>query len=78
MSMMDKLKELVGKSPDKVKQGIDKASTFADEKTGGKYGDQFDSGADKAKGYAENMGGEGDSADDESSGGGNMFGGDKA
>lgn len=41
MNMMDKLKGFLGKSPDKAKQGIDKAASFADEKTGGKYSDKI-------------------------------------
>ncbi|SFE41177.1 MT0933-like antitoxin protein [Actinopolyspora alba] len=56
MSMMDKLKGLAGKSPDKVKQGIDKASTFADEKTGGKYHDKISKGSEQVRNFVDKQG----------------------
>ncbi|WP_211481534.1 antitoxin [Actinopolyspora xinjiangensis] len=56
MSMMDKLKGLAGKSPDKVKQGIDKASTFADEKTGGKYHDKITKGTEQVRNFVDKQG----------------------
>ncbi|MGH3096423.1 MAG: antitoxin [Streptosporangiales bacterium] len=48
MSIMDKLKGLVGKNPDKAKEGLDKATSFVDEKTGGKYSEKIDRASDKA------------------------------
>ncbi|WP_461144496.1 antitoxin [Salinifilum aidingensis] len=56
MSMMDKLKGFLGKSPDKAKQGIDKAASFADEKTGGKYSDKINQFSEKAHGYVDAQG----------------------
>ncbi|MCB1246643.1 MAG: antitoxin [Acidimicrobiia bacterium] len=47
--MMDKAKDLASENADTVKEGIDKAADFVDEKTGGSYTDQIDEGADKAK-----------------------------
>lgn len=51
MSIIDKLKELVGKNPDRVKGGIDKAGDMFDQRTGGKYADHVDKGQQKAKDY---------------------------
>ncbi|GAA2790853.1 antitoxin [Saccharopolyspora taberi] len=56
MSVMDKLKELLGKSPEKFRQGIDKAARTADEKTGGKYSEHIDKGADQARKYVDKHG----------------------
>ncbi|SFQ63023.1 antitoxin [Amycolatopsis rubida] len=50
----DKIQEFAGNNQDKVGDGIDKAAEFADDKTGGKHGDQIRQGADKLK---ENFGG---------------------
>lgn len=47
--MKDKAKDLLGQHSDQAEQGIDKASEFADEKTGGKHSDQIDKLADQAK-----------------------------
>jgi hypothetical protein len=49
MGLMDKLKSLVGGNKDKAKGGVDKGAGIADSKTGGKYTDNIDTGADKAK-----------------------------
>ena len=51
MGLFDKAKELAGQHADKVEQAIDKAADVVDEKTGGKYGDKLDKGAEAAKGY---------------------------
>jgi hypothetical protein len=60
MGMFDKLKgkaaELAGEHGDKADQGLDKAAEVADEKTGGKYTDQINSGAEKAKDAMDNLG----------------------
>ena len=47
--MKDKAKDMLGKHGDQADQGIDKASEFADEKTGGKHSDQIDKAAEQAK-----------------------------
>lgn len=49
MGFLDKVKGLVGQNSDKVEGGIDKAAEVADEKTGGKYTEHIDTGAEKAK-----------------------------
>lgn len=60
MGMFDKMKEkaaeLAGQHGDKADQGVDKAADFADEKTGGKYSDQINTGAEKAKEAMDNLG----------------------
>lgn len=53
MSMMDKLKALVGNSPDTTKQGVDKASSAADEQTGGKHSDKIDQAGEQAPGNVD-------------------------
>ena len=45
----DKAKDLAADSTDKVKDGVDMAADFIDEKTGGRFSGQVDSGADAAK-----------------------------
>ncbi|KAA3640588.1 MAG: antitoxin [Armatimonadetes bacterium] len=53
--MVSKGKDLAGDHADKVQDGIDKAADVADDKTGGKYSDQIDSGAEKAKDFVEGL-----------------------
>jgi hypothetical protein len=49
MGLMDKLKEMLGRNTGKVEQGVDKAGSLLDEKTGGKYSDQVKSGEEAVK-----------------------------
>lgn len=56
MSLMDTLKGLLGKGKDTVEQNadkindaVDKAGSFIDEKTGGKYSDKIEKGKEAAK-----------------------------
>ena len=51
MGFLDKIKNLAGQHADKVEGAIDKAADVVDEKTGGKYADQIDKGAEAAKGF---------------------------
>jgi hypothetical protein len=46
---MDKAKEFADQHDEQVDQGMEKAGDFADEKTGGKYGEQIDRGVDGAQ-----------------------------
>jgi MT0933-like antitoxin protein len=46
---VDKAKDLAADNADKVKEGIDSAADLVDDKTGGKYSGQVDTGADAAK-----------------------------
>ncbi|MET7426365.1 antitoxin [Dactylosporangium sp. NPDC005555] len=48
-SFMEKIKGLTHRHEDKVDQAIDKTGEQADQRTGGKYGDQIDKGVDAAK-----------------------------
>ncbi|WP_084759397.1 antitoxin [Nocardia mangyaensis] len=56
MSFVDTLKGLLGKGKDTVEQNadkindaVDKAGSFIDEKTGGKYSDKIEKGKEAAK-----------------------------
>ncbi|MEU1985711.1 antitoxin [Nocardia sp. NPDC019395] len=56
MSLMDNLKNLVGKgqevaakNSDKINQGVDKAGDFLDQKTKGKYSDKIQKGKEAAR-----------------------------
>ncbi|MPZ51666.1 MAG: antitoxin [Acidimicrobiia bacterium] len=44
----DKVDDLADEHGDKMKDGIEKAGDFVDEKTGGKYADQVDAVQEKA------------------------------
>ena len=49
MGFLDKIKGLAGEHAEKVEGAIDKVADVVDEKTGGKYADQIDKGAEAAK-----------------------------
>jgi uncharacterized protein YjbJ (UPF0337 family) len=53
MSILDKVKELLGKNADQAESAIGKARDMVDEKTGGKYTDKVDIAQDKAKEFIE-------------------------
>jgi hypothetical protein len=53
---LDKAKDLAGDNADKLDGVVDQAAEFVDEKTGGKFSDQIDSGADAAKEQLGNLG----------------------
>ncbi len=59
MGLFDKVKDLAGQHADKVEGAIDKAADMVDERTGGKYADHIDKGAEAAKGFVDGDG-EGD------------------
>ncbi len=66
MSLMDTLKGLVGKGKDvaaqnaeKIESAVDKAGGFIDQKTGGKYSDKIDKGAEAVKNAIPEQGGAG-------------------
>jgi MT0933-like antitoxin protein len=56
---VDKAKVMAADNKDTVKDGIEKAANVVDDKTGGKFSDQVDQGADAAKDAVDNL------ADDE-------------
>jgi len=54
-SIKDKVSGLLDGHGDKVADGLDKAGTFADDKTGGKFGEQIEGGVQKAKDAVEGL-----------------------
>ena len=52
---VDKAKDLAAEHEDKVTDGIEKVADMVDEKTEGKYSDQIDQGAEKAKDFVEGL-----------------------
>jgi MT0933-like antitoxin protein len=50
-----KAEDLVEEHDEKIKDGLDKAADFADDKTGGKHRDKIDQGVDKAKGFVDDL-----------------------
>lgn len=48
---VDKAKDLASEHEEEVSEGIDRAAEMADEKTEGKYSEQIDEGAEKAKDF---------------------------
>ena len=51
MGLFDKAKKLAEEHADQVEQAIDKVADVVDDKTGGKYADKIDKGAEAAKGF---------------------------
>jgi hypothetical protein len=51
----DKAEDLAEEHGDKITEGIDKVADIADDKTGGKYSDQIDTGAEKAKDFVADL-----------------------
>ena len=49
--MADKAKDVAGDHDKQSDEALDKASQFADDKTGNKHDSQIKSGEDKAEGY---------------------------
>ena len=47
----DKAKEFAGEHPDQVDKGMEKAGDFADQKTGGRFGNQVQEGEQQAEDY---------------------------
>ena len=58
MGLFDKGKELADKHADKVEGAIDKVADVVDEKTGGKYSEKSDQGAEAGRGYVGDEGGQ--------------------
>jgi len=49
--LADKAKDFAGDHPDQVKEGMDKAGDFADDKTGNRFDNQIKEGEQKADDY---------------------------
>lgn len=65
MGFLDDAKDVVDKGmdaaadhKDTIKDGIDKGADFISDKTGGKYDEHVDTGAEKAKDVVEGLGDE--------------------
>ena len=63
MSIVDKVKEMLGMHPDQAKQGVEKTGDAADEHTGGKYSDKVDTAQQKADDYIDRGGQDAPSAE---------------
>lgn len=59
MSIVDKVKQMLGQNADKAKHGVEKAGDMFDQRTGGKYADKVDKVQEKAGDYIEREGGQG-------------------
>jgi len=53
LGLFDKAKDLLGQHADKVEDAIDKVADVVDDKTGGKYTDKIEKGAETAKGLVD-------------------------
>ncbi|MFD0686569.1 antitoxin [Actinomadura fibrosa] len=64
MSIVDKVKEMLGQHPDKAKKAVDKGGDMFDQRTGGKYADKTDMAQGKAGDYIDKSGGMGPQSDE--------------
>ena len=53
--LKDKVEDLVEEHDEQIKDGLDKAAEFADDKTGGKHHDQIVEGVAKAKDTVDDL-----------------------
>ncbi|GAA2575861.1 antitoxin [Actinomadura fulvescens] len=53
MSLVDKVREMLGGHSDKAKNAVDRAGDMIDKKTGGKYADKVDRAQEKATEYLD-------------------------
>ncbi|MFH7599910.1 antitoxin [Streptomyces racemochromogenes] len=53
MSIVDKLKGMLGHHPDKAKDAVERGGDMIDERTGNKYTDKVDMGQEKANDYID-------------------------
>ncbi len=53
---IDKAKDVVADNEEAVEGGIDQVADVVDDKTGGKYSDQVDQGAEAAKDFVDDLG----------------------
>ena len=56
MGLLDKIKSMIGGNSSQAKGTVDKGASVADDKTGGKYTDKIDTGAEKAKEGIDKLG----------------------
>lgn len=69
MGFLDRFKkkatEVVDDQGDTIGAGLDRASDFVDDKTGGKYDDKLDAGVEQAKDALDSLDGKNDDIPDE-------------
>ena len=69
MGFLDRFKkkatEVVDDQGDTIGAGLDRASDFVDDKTGGKYDDKLDAGVERAKDALDSLDGKNDDIPDE-------------
>lgn len=53
--LFKKAKNAAAENKDAVKDGIDKAGDFVDDKTGGKYAEHVDKGQDAARDFVDKL-----------------------
>ncbi|GAA4079250.1 MULTISPECIES: antitoxin [Actinomadura] len=53
MSIVDKVKSLLGQHSDKAREGMERAGDKIDEKTGGRYSDQIHEAEGRADEYVD-------------------------
>jgi hypothetical protein len=53
MSIVDKVKEMLGQHADKAKDAVEKAGDMVDERTGGKYAEKVDLAQERARKYVD-------------------------
>jgi len=53
----DKAKQLASEHPEQVDEGLKRAGEFADQRTGGHFGDEIQQGEQRAEGYLGASGG---------------------
>ena len=54
--LADEAKKFAGEHSDQVKEGLEKAGDFVDEKTGNRFGDQIRKGEEQAENYLGDRG----------------------
>ncbi|CNE19492.1 Antitoxin Rv0909/MT0933 [Mycobacterium tuberculosis] len=58
MSIVDKVKQMLGQNAEKAKQGVEKAGDMFDQRTGGKHAGKVDKVQEKAGDYIDREGGQ--------------------
>ncbi|MEW2352750.1 antitoxin [Spirillospora sp. NPDC029432] len=59
MSIVDKVKEMLGQHGDKARQGVEKGGDMLDQRTGGKYSKHVDKAQERAGDYIDRQGTQG-------------------
>jgi hypothetical protein len=75
----DKAKQLASEHPDQVDEGLQHAGEFADQRTGGRFGDEIQQGEQRAEEYlgTSGQGGQDQYGQDQGQGGQDQYGQDQ-